>query len=118
MRLRMQMSSNSNYGDYKEIRRRVEPHIDKKEAFELGRSLIEGFKIYMKSDQAPETVPNGVAAKGIAHAAAFTLAMCANRHGKFVSDNMKVTFLAYFDWMYDHYTKKMIAEGDTQDLKP
>ena len=96
--------------DYKEIRKQVGPHIDKKAASELGKSLIDGFKTYLKSDQAPETVPNGVAAKGIAHAAAFTLAICANRHGRYVSDSMKITFLAYFDDMYKQYMRMMIED--------
>jgi hypothetical protein len=100
--------------DYKEIRKQVGPHIDKKAAHELGKSLIDGFKTYLKSDQAPETVPNGVAAKGIAHGAAFILAMCANRHGLHVSEDMKITFLAYFDDMYKQYMRRMIDMEDSK----
>src|SRR5688500_2065242 len=105
MRLRMLMNN-------EEIRKQVGPHIDKKAAFELGRSLVNGFKTYLTSDQVPEQIPNGVAAKGIAHGAAFTLAMCANKHGKHISDDMRVTFLAYFDDMYRQYMKKMISDED------
>ena len=102
----------NNKDDYKEIRKQVEPYIDKKEAHQLGNSLIEGFKVYLTRERAPEEIPNGIAAKGIAHGAAFTLAICAARHGRHISNDMKVTFLAYFDWMYDHYTKKMIEDED------
>jgi hypothetical protein len=100
---------------YKGIRKKVDEHIDKKAAKELGKSLIDGFKVYMTSENAPEKIGNGVAAKGTADGAAFVLATCASLHGRFTVDDMKVTFLAYFDRMYDYYVKCLAKEEEEEE---
>jgi hypothetical protein len=96
--------------NYEDIIKKVDHVIDRKAATEIGQSLIDGFKGYMLSDNVPDEINTGAASKGIASAAAYTLAICASQHSPHTSNDMKVTFLAYFDRMYEQNLKRLIQK--------